>query len=216
MTNKEIEIALQKLEQEIKKQIPGYHLYIKERSGLMKFLGSLLFFNKRFMTDFTTTVYPNVYMPRSQWENARVKFEILTHEFVHLLNAKKKGVFLWGFAYLLPQILAPLALLSLLAIPFSNWWLLNLSWLVLAGPLPAYFRMKEELEGYTMSMLVTMHLYDQDGIDFIGPQFYASGYYFMWPFKKSIIKRLKNERNDLMIGKYDDVYPYSFVKQLIK
>lgn len=220
---------LEELKAEIKKNIPEFNLYIKERSKLMRFIGKILFFNKSFMTRFTTTLYPNVYMPREDWENPWSCLPLLSHEYCHLISAKKKGSFLFSFLYGAPQILAPLALLSLLAIPFSNWWLLNLSWLVLAGPLPAYFRMKEELEAYTMTLMVDMILFinhepskevltkiEEDDIVFIASNFYTGAYYFMWPFKKNIINKVKKQRIKILSGEYDNVYPYSFVKQLLK
>jgi hypothetical protein len=62
---------------------------------------------------------------------------------------------LFSIGYLFPQVLAPLALLSILAWPLSNLWLLNLLWLVCAAPLPAPFRAMWEAEAYAVSYLMS-------------------------------------------------------------
>ncbi len=229
MNNKQLKNAREQLEKEIKRVIPKYELLIKENSKLMKFIGSIIFFNKEFMTRYTTTVYPKVYVTKQAFDNTWSCFATLTHEFVHLLHTKKKGTLWFSFLYSFPQILAPLALTSLLAIWFSNWWLLNLLWLVCAAPLPAYFRMKEELEAYTMTLLVSIEeykdsfaseealtKYQEEDILRIAENFYGPNYYYMWPFKKDITRRLKKQRARILNGYYDHQYPYKFVKDLFK
>lgn len=198
----------------------NYRLEVKQDSKLMKFLNFFVrIFNKRFMDGYITTFYPKVYFPADRLDYTRGVWKILTHEAVHLLRAKKQTPVLHGFLYGLPQWLALLALLSLVAIWASNWWLLCLLFLLCAAPLPAYFRYKEEMVAYRMSMFNNYVLHGSIldyQIDHIAGQFFKSNYYWMWAFKKAIYKRLQKEREDIMSGKYDTVYPYSKVKEIIE
>jgi len=91
--------------------------------------------------------------------------------------------------------------------------------LLLAAPIPAYFRMKEELDGYTMSMAVNWWrtgFISATYIAWVAEQFTGPGYYFMWPFKRNIKNRLNKRAAHIKIGIYDDLYPYNKVKSLIK
>lgn len=212
------------LKKEISKEIPNFNVFIKERSSLMRFFGKIMFFNKFFMTRYITTFYPNIYFPRETLKDAQITFSVLAHEFVHLLSAKRKSPIFHGFLYGLPQILATLSLLSILAIWFSNMWLLNLLWLLLLAPIPAYFRTEEELDAYTMSLYVAALQKNsfpnvtrkqlKSHVDYISENFYGSNYYFMWPFKKNITEKLNQRIDKIAKGDYDNVYPYNFVKKL--
>lgn len=200
----------------IKDDIHKFESRPKKTSKLMKFLNFFIqIFNKDFMEKYSTTVYPNVYFPDNFSTNMR--WEILAHEWVHLRGGKKSQ-FLFSIKYLFPQWLVVLSFLSLLAIPFSNFWLLNLLWLVLVAPLPAYWRMKEELDGYTMNLVIdktTRGVISPFYIDFLELQFTGPGYYFMWPFKKNITNRLSTRVGQVLTGQYDKIYPYSKVREII-
>ena len=195
-------------------------LRVKEESKFMKFLNFFVqIFNKRFMTGYITTLGSSVYFPGDRFLYARGVWKVLTHEGYHLWSAKKKTMIGHGLLYALPQWLALLTLLSLLAIPFSGWWLLNLLWLLCLAPLPAYFRMREEMEAYVMSMCNNWWLHGSirdDQVDHIAGKFLKGDYYWMWPFKKAIYKRLKKERLAIINGEYDNVYPYSRVREIIQ
>ena len=86
----------------------------------MKILGTILFFNKTFMTGFITTVGYTVYWPsREKLESSGLgALSTLAHEYRHAQDAKKITRVLFGFLYLLPQILAlPGLLFTLILIP---------------------------------------------------------------------------------------------------
>lgn len=216
MADSTLEKLFQLINDELKKDVPKYKLVPKEESSLMKALSVILFFNGRFMTGFTTVIYPNIYMPRNQIDPQA--WRTIAHEWIHLRRMKKATPFFFGIWYLLPHLLGLLALLSIFAIWFSKLWLLNLLWLLCAAPLPAVGRMWEELEAYTMSlacMYWTNGVVYEAYVDHIAKQFYGANYYFMWPFKNHIKKLLMRRIKRIADGEYDELYPYSFVKNAI-
>lgn len=211
---------LERMEEILQFDIPGYKRAVKEDSTRMKILNFFVKpFNDKFMKRFTTTWYPGVYAPRRIYENARFMWKILAHEWVHLLRAKKQTTLIHSALYGVPQILAALALLSLGAIWGSNWWLLNLLWLLMLAPLPAYFRAEEEYSGYTMSMAINYWRYGSVlpmTVEHLARNFYGPFYYFMWPFKKAVLRRFYEEAENIANGKYDDIRPYKDMKELIE
>ena len=168
---------------------PDLKIKYKDQSSFMKLLGTLLFFNKSFMTSYTTTVGSTVYFPSESFIKVRpITAEvILLHELIHVSDARKFNKFLFGFLYLIPLALLPLALLMFL---FS--WKIALPLLILSAvPLPAYFRMLFEKRAYLVSLYCTYKLsvkkqfnvnLEKSAADYVG-NFKDSSYYFMWPFK---------------------------------
>jgi hypothetical protein len=143
------------LEAKIRERIPGFAVRYKDESRFMKFLGVLVWiFNRRFMTDYTTTIAPVVYFPSRAWaaENPRHVWKVLAHEYVHLWDWKQ-GKTWFTFSYLLPQILA-LGALAAFGAFWNLWFLTALGCLAFAAPWPAKWRTDWELRGYTMSMAV--------------------------------------------------------------
>jgi len=193
---------------QMKRHVPKFDIAFKEDSKFMKFLGALLFFNKDFMTRYTTTIGYKVYLPSKEKYNndPNAYLSIMVHEFVHAMDYKKYNI-LFKLTYLLPQLLVVAALLSLLAIWFSKLWLLSLLAVLLLAPLPAYFRSYWELRGYTMSAAFqhweSRYEY-MPPVDLYLDRFTGSGYYFMWPFKGNMTKRLKKM--------YDKIYDNSILK----
>lgn len=201
----------------VKSDIKQFEVVDKESSSFMKKLNFFVrLFNKDFMTKYATTVYPKVYFPTEM--NPYTKWTILAHEWVHLRGGKKSQI-AFMLRYFFPQWFVIFSLLSLLAIWLSNLWLLSILALLFAAPLPAVGRMKEELDGYTMSMAVnywrTGYIQESYKI-WLATQFTSAAYYFMWPFKRDIKQRLHVRANDIKKGKYDTVYPFSAVKTLIE
>ena len=203
-----------KFEASLAKKLPGFKVDFKDESILMKLIGMILFFNKAFMTGFITTVGYTVYWPNKESLEKRGDnaMSTLAHEYRHAKDAKKVTRPLFGFLYLLPQLLAAPGLLSMLImIPlliFSviswSWWMLPLMLTALfVAPLPAYFRMKYEVNGYKMSLFMFNELLKEVGFkpsarkdkliisaenkdnNFTGPN-----YYYMWPF--GVEKQLLN------------------------
>jgi hypothetical protein len=162
----------------------------------MKFVGKIMFFNKGFMTDYITTIGKTVYFPsKAKFEaDPGAYFYTLAHEYVHVADyAARPTTFIIG--YLFPQILASLSLLSLLAF-FSPYFLLFLLTLIFVAPIPAPYRAWAEIRGYAMSCKV--RLWDGWSEETVRNRlelkyanaFTTSAYYFMWPFKNYVIRKL--------------------------
>ncbi len=176
------------LEKHIKKEFPKFEIIDKRESKLMKLLAKVLFFNKTFMTSYITVIGSKVYVPKMPWkeDNPYGATEVLAHEWVHMKDGKRLG-FLFKFLYLFPQILAPLALLG-----FWNPWYFLFALCIL--PLPAPWRTKLELRGYTISMACRYWLLGREpDYHFFIKQFTGPNYYFMCPFEDYVRSRLEDE-----------------------
>lgn len=172
----------------IKTQIPGFEILSKKESLLIKVISKLLFFNKKFLTSYVTTLYPKVYVPSLPWrqEQNAAAMATLAHEYVHLKDRKRMGLF-FNFLYLFPQ---NLSLFSLLGV-FNPWWYLCLLFLL---PIPSPTRTWLEFRGYRMTLAIWSHFFEKDlNIDrfietVVENQFAGPSYYWMFPFKKYLIK----------------------------
>lgn len=192
---------------------PKVKLYDKRSSVLMWTLyiaGFMWIWMRDFFNNSNTTIGKRVYIVRKVIENKWwiVVYRTMRHEFVHILQRSKYWL-LYDIAYLIPQLLAAGALLAILAIWFSNAWLWALCCLVFGAPLPAYWRHKFELEGYTQSMLVRYELVGHitdDYVERIVKKFTTPFYYFMWPFRGYIEKKVKSIRDDIIAGKIKGPY----------
>jgi len=214
----------------IREHIPGFEIRYKDESWSSKVLGILVWvFNREYMTRYTTTRYPRVYFPSREFVNSdhRRAWKILAHEFVHLWDTKQQGI--WhNIAYGLPQ---------LLCIPFLIWfiasWFVPVNWLkwsmvglsaggfiAFACPLPAYFRMRSEIRGYTMNLCVNQWRYCDDGmpsnatLKWITQAFTGSGYYFMWRDKDDVIRRLQALYTEIIELEKMDL-PYRVTKEFL-
>lgn len=209
------------------------NIKFKNKSFFMKCLGSILFFNKEFMTTFTTTIGNTVYFPNEEFlkNNNYDVFHILFHEKVHV-NDGINNIILFKFLYLFPQILAPFFLLFC----FYSWWIgLFLSALCLL-PFPAYFRKNYELKAYKVSLFVEYEKIKEYGIlanqdikhindvtipiikEFaltLNKEFLTGSYYFMW--RRGVEKELNETVNKIISGDIlkDDDY-YGEVKKLME
>ena len=105
---------------------------------------------------------------------------IYRHELVHLQDARKYGV--W---FILSYVLFPL--------PF-----------LLAG------RAHWEYRGYAQNLLVR---YEERGeisdasLEWIGEHYWGTLYFWMWPFKKFVKKKLECLRQDIYDGKVEGYHP---------
>lgn len=174
-------------------EAPGFALKFKNESVPMRVLGTLMFFNPSFMTEYTTTIGRTVYFPSKQYvlDNQSIAFEILAHELVHMVDEKSDKAY--KVKYLFPQILSLMALLSVFSF-VSAWALLFLLFLLALLPLPAPWRKTTELRGYTMSLAMlhwTGDAIDNSTLDYYAKQFTGSAYYFMWPFKSAVMAELQ-------------------------
>ncbi len=181
-------MAFQELVTAAQKYFPDLSIKYKDNSKFMKFLGFLLFFNRSFMTSYTTTIGSTVYFTTEDYTktNPVSASVVLLHELVHVKDAKKLSKVLFGFLYLTPQILAVLALPLL----FISWKIALPVLLVFASPIPSYFRMLFEKRAYMVSLycinaLSTKYkfkplLATQE--EYFLNNFKGPSYYFMWPF----------------------------------
>lgn len=212
--------VLADLEALIRNKLPQFSVRYKNEVWSQRLLGRLLKpFNPRFMTDYTTTLYPTVYFPSLEFtqKNPEKMLTVLAHEYVHLMDASQQRVW-FSVSYLLPQCLALLALFAALAF-LSLWFLLFLLFLGALLPWPSLWRTKWEMRGYAMSMAVDYWRFgtvSTDKLAFYSAQFTGWGYYRMCPSQKSTVSQLeawygKIKDSQILVGgvehsPYRDVY----------
>lgn len=186
-------------------KVPGFEIRFKNLSPWMKFLNFFAqFFNKDFMTHYTTTTGSVVYVPSKAklLEDQEGFAAVLAHELVHMTERQQTGLIPYFLQYAFPQILAALALLIFGAF-WSPWFLLALLFLLALVPWPAYWRKEIELRGYTMSMAVqfwTTNDIRDDLLLWYAKQFTGSAYYFMWPWHENIMLLLKRRSYRIRSG----------------
>ncbi len=171
-----------------KEFFPKLEIKYKDESFLMKTLGTILFFNKSFMTQYTTTIGNTIYFPTRKTEQVRPVSSLIVflHELVHVYDSNKWSQTLFSLSYLFPLVFSVL----LLPLLFVSLWFLPLV-VLCALPVPAYFRMMWEKRAYLVSLYCTYKLsikkeftvnLESSAEGYIG-NFKDSAYYFMWPFK---------------------------------
>lgn len=186
-------MSFDSLVQAAQKFFPKLQVRYKNESLFMKILGTIMFFNRGFMTDYVTTIGSTVYYPTREFVQTHTASAdiVLLHELVHVKDAQRLTRPVFTAAYLFPQILTILALPLLLIS-----WKLALPFLVFAAPIPAYFRMQFEKKAYLTSLyslkklstsLEFLPLLKSQEAFFIN-QFTTSAYYFMWPFQSQLKK----------------------------
>lgn len=205
-------------------QMDGFRIKFKNQSTLMKIIGYILFFNKSFMTSFTTTIGKTVYFPTEEHLEKKGNLNAistLAHEYQHAKDADKISAPLFGLLYLIPLAVAPF----MWFFAFYHWALGLGLFLLFLAPLPAPMRMYYELRGYTMSLFVRNEIYKEKGIskpnrrdmlmdlvEAYNKQFTSANYYFMWPF--GVTSQLEKAVNDIISEKMiekDDIY-----KEIVK
>lgn len=183
-----------------------------EPDWMLKIVGAIVkIFNKNFDAGYVTSINNTIWVPRTfGLRTAKNMLEIIAHELIHIRDKNKWTPVLYAIAYLTPQILALLALLSIF---FSNWWLLCLLFLL---PLPSIKRTYLELQAYRLNILFTKYVEKADeeqmkrNVEWYANQFTESYYYFMWPFKAHIISLLSNTE------KYEKKEPYAWILNWLK
>ena len=194
------EEKFQKVFDLIKSRVPKFRLRSKTQSRLMRFLGFLLSLVgvKDFLEKYWTTLGYTTYYIDGPDGVADDEWMVLAHEGVHALQSKRLTRFVMGFLYMLPQCLgaaflgASLTMLVLAACGVVGWQCMWLACgLVLLAPLPAYWRMKFEIEAYYVFPMITMEWGMKLDVRPIVDMFTGPAYYFMWPFKDEIESRLR-------------------------
>lgn len=156
----------------MKSEFSDFEIIQKNESLLMKIIDfclRVITFNqmKLFMKSFTTTIGNKVYVPES-WNDysLKTKIQIMRHERIHMLQAKKYGRILFSFLYLFFPL--PLGV--------------------------SYFRKKFEQEAYEESLKAIYELNGTDVLcslqlkEQILSHFTSSQYLWMWPFRKDLEK----------------------------
>jgi len=170
-----------------KKHFSKLDIKYKDESIFMKILAKFLFFNKNFMTHYTTTIGSSIYFPSKSFvEEHPISASItLLHELVHVYDSIKYSQIIFSLLYLSPQILfiftLPLLIISWKFIFFIILFLLTL---------PAFFRMHFEKRAYLVSLYCANYFnkINMSNIDLVKSKNYYlsnfknSGYYFMWIF----------------------------------
>lgn len=174
-----------------------FNIKFKDSSLLMKLIGKLLFFNKNFMTKYTTTLGNDIYFPNEAAYLQEKSIIIIAHELTHI--EKNKDFIKTNFLYLFP---ASLVIFAPILFYISWFWGILFAIFCLL-PWPAYWRMKMELEGYQMSLFILNELLKQLDIPessrlfklqeqaiFYSQEFTGLSYYLMWPFgvKKKMLE----------------------------
>lgn len=188
---------------ELKQVYPSLRIVFKDESRFMRALGWFLIHVVRiraFMTDFTTTIGTTIYLDveaRAEIAAGRHPWRTVAHEAEHVRQDRRhQPAGAWfKFSYLFPVPLGLLALLALLAIPFSSWQLLWLIALVAFAPLPAPGRVYWERDGYRISILCDVLMYGDLYVQsaayqaYMAKHFTGSDYYFM-SWRPSAIRRM--------------------------
>lgn len=170
----------------IAKRVSGFAIKYKDESRWQGFLGWLCFFNKKYMTTYTSTFGKTVWFPSRKFveKNKWVAFKILAHEYVHLLD-RDKARFVFEFSYVFPHFMFVFSLLAFLSIRFSFGWLFSLLFLLFLLPIPAVFRAAVEMRGYSMNIAINIWRHGslrEDTREWIVEVFTGWPYYKMWPF----------------------------------
>lgn len=191
---------------------PNLQLKYKNQSSLMKFIGTLLFFNKGFMTDFLTTIGDTVYAPNDTFFKLHPVSSpvVFLHELVHFYDHNRLGTFRFQLLYALPQILVLPALLLFLV----SWKLALPLFLLSLLPWPAYFRMQYEKRAYLaslyciqqVSLLMNFNANLPSQVAHFVKYFTTSSYYWMWPFQTSLTNEFNTAVQNILNGKrpYED------------
>jgi len=170
-----------------KKYFPNLNIKFKNNSFLMKILSYLLFFNKKFMTQYATSSSNSVvYFPSRDFIKLRSisSIVILLHELIHVNDSIKLNYYFYSFLYMFPQSLV----LFTIPLMFLSWKIGLLLTIICLLPLPAYFRMCFERRAYFASLYVLQAFANKlnynSNLDKRKDNFLASfrdsSYYFMW------------------------------------
>lgn len=180
--------------------VPQFKVIEKSKSSLHRLIAKILFFVP-YMEQFWTTLGYTAAYP----EGASTDWDTVYHEGRHSLQASQASRIVMGFLYLIPISLLPIVIgLAITCGVIFGWGILLyicLGLIVLTlSPIPAYWRMKYELDAYTVSItlnywttnITTQHRYLQ--------AFTGFNYYLMWPFAGNMTQRL-NKAMESVVSK---------------
>lgn len=178
----------------VRRFVPLFRVKSKTDSRIHRLIGRLLslFGNRSYMTAFWTTFGYTTYYPNDSHDN---DYAVLFHEGRHAQQSLNLNPLIMGLFYLMPIVLGVVILMISL-----SWYVFAarttpLIWLALFFllPQPAYSRMLFEMDAYTVSLAIhywTNGKFDNKYTDHIVKQFTGVNYYFMWPFKWDVQRRV--------------------------
>ena len=185
------------------------NIQFKDKSNFMKLISYILFFNREFMTSYTTTIGETIYFPKENYIRIRYisSIIILLHELVHVFDSNRLSNPIYSFLYLFPQSL----IIFTIPIFFFSWKIALIASILCLLPFPAYFRMQFEKRAYLASLYVIYKLsikfnfnidLDRHSNSFI-KNFKNSSYYFMWIFSD-----INKQFSDALIKIKANKHPY--------
>lgn len=198
-------ILLDRLILSSKKYFPKLKINYKNESILMKIIGFILFFNKDFLSEYTTTLGNFIYFPNKEIIRKRpISMSIVfLHELVHVYDFNKLNI-IFSILYLTPQIF------FIFFIPFTIiFGKIGLLFLLFLLPIPSFFRMYFEKRAYLSSLYVIYKISNKlkfnpnlnENKETMIFSLSSYPYYYAWFYKflnkdfdKSISKILNNER----------------------
>jgi hypothetical protein len=185
-----------------KEYFPDLKIKYKNESTFMKLLSYILFFNKKFMSNYVTTIGNTIYYPSKEYikENETRSVIILCHELMHLHQpsynlsepVSKLDLINSSFEYLTPQIFGLFGIFG-----FLNPYLFLLFLFLL--PLPSFYRYSMELEAYSINMYVNNKLNLNTNLDKIAEKLSGPDYYFTMP-SKDLVKNHLNMYNKYILS----------------
>lgn len=201
----------------IQQRSPKFKVIAKKDSRLHRFIDWCLRcpwikgkeINPHYMTKYWTTIGHTVAYPNEEREDQHYhNWSVLPHEGKHSFQAKKWSSFLFGTFYLLGTPVYFIAM-ALLCWPFFIWlpWWSGVAWLgaglLLSIPPFGYWRARWELQAFRISIALRYWrraIVDNTYLESIADHFTKSDYFWMWPFRKSVLKRLDHYRNEVTSG----------------
>jgi len=201
------------------REVPDFAVRYKDKSWSQRLLGLLSYpFNRKYMTDYITTLYPYVYFPGRPAQSE--DWKVLAHEYVHLYDMKRHPL-LFRLGYAFPQMLGIFSLGALFAF-LTPWALLCLTFLLALAPWPSPGRTDAEMRGYAMSMAVNYWRYGYVSpvtLDWVTQQFIGWPYYRMAWGETLIRMRLDRIVSTLVSGTIltgDDGKPFRDVYAMLQ
>lgn len=223
-----------------RKYAPKTVVVPKRTMWLHKTIAKILkvFGNKQYMDSYWTTIGFKIAQPGVD-EVDENGWGAIPHEGNHAIQAKKLTRPLFGSFFLLgtPAYMVPALVASWPFFVWLPWWsglLFVLGCAVVSSPVPfGMFRAHWELEAYGLSVAQRYwlgHSVDDAYFERRARQFTTSAYFWMCPFKKYVLKKLKQSLEDAKSGKifkhkkygtyYQDVYnvlkKHSLVRNTVK
>lgn len=168
----------------------------------MRVLGKIMFFNKKFMTSFTTTRGDRVFFPTGQeWlDEVKARFSrIMSHELGHVFDYRTEGWWKFGAGYIRPQLWGALGLLGFLGFLYPPLFAL-FAFLLFLCPWKSKKRTSVEMRGYAITMawykwvngtvLIDDPAWVKENFGWIVRAFTGSGYYYMWWDEEEVLQEL--------------------------